>query len=77
MTPEIQALRLAITLALPLLIAERRSLVECCSKTRWHPETRVWEAIPDTIDPEHAPYVAAFDAAIAACLSALKDLTET
>lgn len=61
----------AITLALPLLFYERQSAIECGSKTRWHPDTGEWEVIPDTLDPEDAPYVARFDEAIAACLSAL------
>ena len=62
----------AITLALPLLITERQALIESCSKQRRNPETGEWEVMPDTLDPEDAPYVARFDEAIAACQSALR-----
>lgn len=63
----ITVLRAAVSMALPLLEAERRALLECGSLL----DDKL-EPIPGTLDPELEPSMAEYDAAIVQCAAALR-----
>lgn len=66
----LEKMREAAAIALPILERDRQSLLECCSKLIIEPDGKI-SVVPDTLDPDAAEDIAAYDDAISRLRDAL------